>query len=106
LICFCEFDTQALGISERMVPLLKATTAGAFMFKQAKLLARLAVFAIKEPPLVTITRLKFDETGEKLSANLDGQGNVLSAWQVVVARMSVLVCWGNGASIKLNIVQP
>ena len=96
------------AISPTWVNTLRKFTAAAYLHYQHWGLGQLAELARHRPPLFTLSRLAYDETGEKLTLPLGDMTNA-SVWQVLVARLELIVGWSDASGqpvIKFSAVLP
>jgi hypothetical protein len=95
------------GVSRRTVNNMRVATANTVMKQQSVLLGRLALLSKASPPLATVVRLKWDETGILIKLNPGDfkSGAQRSTWQIVIARLAIAVTWHTGASVFFNMVR-
>ena len=89
----CKFN-----LSVKWVRTLQRFTAGAYLAFQTRTLGKLVQHAGERQPLLVVSRFGYDETGEKLTINLGKHTEQRSVWQVLVARMMILVGWWDAAA--------
>ena len=83
------------SISASWVMALRAYVVSLLLASQNLLLGSLIMMALRDPPLAVMTRLAWDETGERLALSGDEYG--ASTWHVLVARMRLLILWEDPA---------
>ena len=76
-------------IDTKWVRILRRFVAAAYLHYQSLALGQLVEAARARPPLFTMARIAYDETGEKLTLPLQGT----SVWQVMVVRIELIVGW-------------
>ena len=81
------------NFSEKWVRTLQRFIAGTYLTFPLLVLGGLARHASERPPLFCVSRFAYDETGEKLTLNIAKQKEQRSVWQVMVARMMILIGW-------------
>jgi hypothetical protein len=97
---------NACNISRDWASLLRRFASAAFLDLQNKSLGRLAQAASEVKPLFCMSRLAYDETGERLTTNENEQTSV---WQVLIARVVIVVGWwvdGRCEVVKSEVVLP
>ena len=92
-------------LDTKWVRILRRFVAAAYLHYQNLALGQLVEAARARPPLFTMARIAYDETGEKLTLPLQGS----SVWQVMVARIELIVGWrgeqGNQV-VKFSAILP
>ena len=96
------------GLTKLWVQLMRSWVCSVYLTLQHFVLGKLAVAAQAVRPLCTLVRLAYDETGEKLNLAVDGlsAGQNTSVWQVLVARLEVIVVLGRLRTFRHTCVPP
>ncbi len=97
---------RAWNISKSWIAVLRRFTACAYLELQCKSLSKLVQAAASQQPLFCMSRLAYDETGERLTTK---DAHQTSVWQVMIARMEVCVGWWDGHqcnAVTCDIVLP
>jgi hypothetical protein len=96
-----------VGLTRTACRMIKTLVAGTVMAQQARILAKLCLMARCRAPAVFLTRLKWDETGESITVNLDSstKGQHASTWQIMVVRITLLLHWHDGCTIVMQLVK-
>ena len=81
------------GLSVNWVKVMRQVTAAAYLHQQNLGLGQLVKAADRQKPTFVITRLAFDETGEKLTVPVPGSDDARNTWHIFVARLAVHVGW-------------
>ena len=92
------------NISKAWVRAIIMIVAAWYLAVQNLVLGSLVLHCHQHKPLLVITRLVWDETGERLTMPVKGsrKGARTSVWQVMVARMVLLVgWWDEGSTLKV-----
>jgi hypothetical protein len=98
------------SISERQALRVKLYVADCTLGTQEKRIGDLCKICLQTPPDWAMSRLSWDETGERLTLNVD-DGDAAeplatqrSTWQVLVARIRVIVGWVRGGADNAQVI--
>ena len=89
------------------IPRWQKTCAGVAMAQQVRILARIASYCSRVPPLTVHHHLKFDQATVSTALAPGGNGRkVKSAWSVLVVRGELQIRWSSGAKLTVRLVYP
>jgi hypothetical protein len=87
---------------------VRLAIASAYISCQNMALGKLVSLCKAQAPMFCFSRLAWDETGQKLTLQLQGfhTEQMASTWHVLVARLTLYVTWAGGGSCSCHVVMP
>ena len=100
----------AHGIDKKWVRTIRAVVASAYLGQQLKMLATLLDAAKRVAPTLVMSRVKFDETGQRLALVLPGPDTTpeqqRSTYQVFVLQIHIRICWADNPPVGFDLALP